>query len=193
MAGTPLFPNSTQFPQVLSQAWHGAGARPSAEKIGISSNRLAMLDRLSDDEALGLKVSMSVEIPDTISWEQPIRGAHGDILPLCAYGENESVYCPHHDDTPPIAVTLASPERGADGIYCPVCDRAFWAVARSYFAEEMPTCQPTGKGPDHFPVLHACGGAPDEQRKTDVILARNDWGELTYFMRELEDLCQTEQ
>lgn len=156
------------------------------------ADKIASLNRISDDEALAAEET-TIECPDLLSWEEPILSAHGNVWPLCALDENELVYCPRHEDTKPVAVTLASPQRGTDGIFCPVCDRAFWAVARSCIAEDIPTCQPTGKVPDHFPVLHACSGAPDEQRKTDVILARNDWGELTYFMRELDDLSQTEQ
>ncbi|QRQ88186.1 hypothetical protein [Cupriavidus oxalaticus] len=152
--------------------------------------KIGNLSRISDVEALCQQDGGEAQYQPTLSWEEPIRGAHGAVWPLCAHDENELVYCPHHEDTQPMAVTLASPERGTDGIYCSVCDRAFWAVARSYFADEMPTYQPTGKGPDHFPVMNACSEAPAEQRKADVILARNDWGELTYFMRELEDLCQ---
>ncbi|MNU00584.1 hypothetical protein D3C72_2437490 [compost metagenome] len=54
----------------------------------------------------------------------------------------------------------------------------------------MPICQPTGKGPDHLPVLTSGYGTPPERSGVEVILARNDWGELTYFMREVESLSQ---
>ncbi|MCT7310073.1 hypothetical protein N5J06_03900 [Ralstonia sp. CHL-2022] len=150
--------------------------------------KLASLQPISYNEALGVELKAATACQDTLAFDAAVRAADGEAWPLCLLQAHEHVYCLRHEDTQPVAVTLGSAYRGTDGVYCPVCDRAFWAVARSHIDDAVFARQPVGKRPDHVLVLASTEGESDQQPKSDVILTRNEWGELVLFLQEVKDV-----
>lgn len=166
-----------------------AAARNREHYIASLADKLANLHPLSENEVVGIELNGASATANTLAFDEPVRDADGEAWPLCAIAEHELVYCPRHEDTEPVAVKVGSDWLGTDGVYCPVCDRAFWAVARSYRDDdETPACQPVGKGPDHVPVLASTEAESNQQPKSRAILTPNDWSELMRFMQESDEL-----